>query len=131
MSVRRAGSAVPSVTATLAAAHDRRQESASRRRGRMGQFRRSGQFADPNQDINLLGIGLGEHPRRRTGVLIWAVVVAAEGPEIALHGQPRDIYPTNAVAKRWTAHETGFLRSYAEDMSAAVARISAAGTGPA
>jgi hypothetical protein len=88
---------------------------------------------DPNPDINLLGIGLGEHLRRRNGVLNWAVVVAAEGPEIALHGQPGDIiiYPTNAVAKRWATHDMGFLRTYAEDMSAAVARITAAGTAPA
>ena len=34
----------------------------------MGLFRRRIRPAEPNQDINLLGIGLGEHLRRRTGV---------------------------------------------------------------
>jgi hypothetical protein len=86
---------------------------------------------DPNPDVNLLGIGLGEHLCRRTGVLNWAVVMEEHRAEIALHAQPGDIliYPTNAVAKRWTAHEVGFLPSFAEDMADAVARI-ASGTAP-
>ena len=80
---------------------------------------------DPNPNINLLGIGVGEHLRRRTGVLDGAVVVDADGAEIALHGQPGEIiiYPTNAVAKRWTAREVGFLPDFAEQTVDAVARI--------
>jgi hypothetical protein len=79
---------------------------------------------DPNPDINLIGIGLGEHLRHRTG-LQWAVVTDAKGAEIALHGQPGDIliYPTNAVAKRWVAHQAGFLPSFADEVVRSVEEI--------
>ena len=79
---------------------------------------------DPNPDINLIGLGLGEHLRRRT-ILDWAVVTDAHGTEMALHGRPGEIviYPANAVAKRWAAHETGFLPAFVEETVAAVSRI--------
>lgn len=43
--------------------------------------------------------------------LRWVDASHALGTEIAVHGQPGDIllYPTNVVAKRWVAHEYGFL----------------------
>ncbi|GAA5122471.1 hypothetical protein [Haloechinothrix salitolerans] len=43
--------------------------------------------------------------------LRWVDASDALGTEIAVHGQPGDIllYPTNIVAKRWVAHEYGFL----------------------
>jgi hypothetical protein len=79
---------------------------------------------DPNPDINLIGIGLGEHLRHRTG-LQWAVVTDADGAAIALHGQPGDIliYPTNAVAKRWVAHQAGFLPGFADEVVRSVEEI--------
>jgi hypothetical protein len=79
---------------------------------------------DPNPDINLIGIALGEHLRHRTG-LQWAVVTDAEGAEIALYGQPGDIliYPTNAVAKRWVAHQAGFLPGFADEVVRSVEEI--------
>jgi hypothetical protein len=79
---------------------------------------------DPNPDINLIGLGLGEHLRRRT-ILDWAVVTDAHGTEMALHGRPGEIviYPANAVAKRWVAQETGFLPAFVEATVAAVSRI--------
>lgn len=82
------------------------------------------QRPDANLTINLLGIGLGEHLRLRTSVLNWAIA-EADTAELALHAQPGDvlIYPTNAVAKRWTARETGFIRAFAHDTANAVARI--------
>jgi hypothetical protein len=79
---------------------------------------------DPNPDINLIGIGLGEHLRHRAG-LQWAVVTDAEGAEIALYGQPGDIliYPTSAVAKRWVAHQAGFLPDFADEVVRSVEEI--------
>lgn len=79
---------------------------------------------DPNADINLIGIGLGEYLHQWTG-LSWVVAADAGSTEIALHGQPGDvlIYPTNAVAKRWVARETGFLPGFAAEILDAVAQI--------
>jgi hypothetical protein len=79
---------------------------------------------DPNPDINLIGIGLGEHLRRRVG-LYWAVATDAASTEIALHGQPGDIliYPTNAVAQRWIARQVGFLPGFADEVVRSVAEI--------
>ena len=79
---------------------------------------------DPNPDINLIGIGLGEHLRYRTG-LDWVVVTDTDGAEIALYGQPGDIliYPTNAIAKRWVAHQAGFLPQFAEEIVRSVKEI--------
>jgi len=79
---------------------------------------------DPNPDINLIGIGLGEHLRRRAG-LQWVVSSDAHGTEIALHGQPGGIliYPTNAVAKRWVAHQVGFLPDFADEVVRSVVEL--------
>ncbi|WP_116946953.1 DUF3806 domain-containing protein [Jiangella endophytica] len=65
---------------------------------------------DPNELINRLGVGFGEHVRRRAG-LAWVVASDEHGTELALHGQPGDVllYPANLVAKRWVAGETGVL----------------------
>ena len=82
---------------------------------------------DPNPDINLIGLGLGAHLVGRTG-LDWAVVSDGSASEIALYGQLGDImiYPTNAVAKRWVAHEMGFLPNFSERTIQTVAHIQTA-----
>jgi hypothetical protein len=69
--------------------------------------------SDPNPDINLIGIGLGQHFVARMG-LEWGAVTDPAGTEISVHGQPGDIliYPTNAVAKRWVAQEAGFIPDF-------------------
>jgi hypothetical protein len=77
---------------------------------------------DPNPMINLMGLGLGEHIARRSG-LSWVVASDEHGTEIALHGRVGDvlIYPTNAVAKRWVAGEVGFLPGFVEQVLQSVA----------
>ena len=66
--------------------------------------------ADPNDLINRLGSGLGEHIRRHTD-LTWVVAADQFGTEIALHRGDGNVlvYPANMVAKRWVAGELGAL----------------------
>ncbi|MCW2603862.1 MAG: hypothetical protein JWN61_1997 [Pseudonocardiales bacterium] len=70
---------------------------------------------DPNDAINRIGIGVGEHIRRRTG-LEWAIATDEYGTELALVGQPGDvlIFPPNLVAKRWSDEGIGVLPNLIE-----------------
>lgn len=79
---------------------------------------------DPNDLINRLGIGFGEHVRRQIG-LTWVVASDEYGTELALHGQPGDIllYPANLVAKRWVTGETGVLPELAAALIERVTHI--------
>ncbi|WP_053206230.1 DUF3806 domain-containing protein [Jiangella muralis] len=79
---------------------------------------------DPNELINRLGIGFGEHLRKRIG-LAWVIAADEHGTELALHGQPGDVllYPANLVAKRWVAGQTGVLPELAAALIEQVARL--------
>ncbi len=80
--------------------------------------------ADPNPVINRIGIGLGQHILEATG-LHWVGVTDEYGTDIAIHGQPGNIllYPTNSVAKRWTAGEFGFIPQFVQQSIQTVTRM--------
>jgi len=82
--------------------------------------------ADPNELINVIGIGLGEHLVCRAG-LQWVVATDEAGTELAVRGQSGSviIYPTNVVAKRWVAGERAFLGRFADDVVQRIAEIRA------
>ena len=65
---------------------------------------------DPNFLINMIGLAFGQRLVDELG-LEWAVVTDEHGTEIAVHGQPNDIlvFPTNAMAKRWTSGDENFV----------------------
>ncbi len=74
--------------------------------------------------INRIGLGLGEHIRRRTD-LAWVVAADQYGTEIALHRASGNVLvcPTNMLAKRWVAGEIGAATRLAEATIAAVHNI--------
>ncbi|AND16199.1 DUF3806 domain-containing protein [Rathayibacter tritici] len=68
--------------------------------------------SDPTVSVNALGTVFGEHLVRRT--MMRGVMATDEyGTELAVHDSATStlIYPPNAVAKRWTAGESGAIRS--------------------
>jgi hypothetical protein len=85
---------------------------------------------DPHAIINQIGLAFGQHIADHTG-LAWGVATSERGPEIALH-RPRTpgevvLYPTDMVAQRWGAHETGMLAPLARATIQAVKDIPAHG----
>ncbi len=83
-----------------------------------------GQRSDPNEVINLLGVGFGEFVRRISNTR-WVIAGDQHGAELALHGQPGDIlmFPQNMVAKRWVAHESGALPALASATARSIEEI--------
>ena len=85
---------------------------------------------DPHVIINQIGLAFGQHIADHTG-LVWGVATSERGPAIALH-RPRTagqvvLYPTDMVAQRWGAHETGVLAPLARATVDAVRDIPASG----
>lgn len=82
---------------------------------------------DPNHVINMIGLAFGQHLATACG-LSWVVATDEHGTEIALHAQPGDIliYPTNLVAKRWTASEGAFMEELFAHMETDIARMRSA-----
>ncbi|MGD9697246.1 MAG: DUF3806 domain-containing protein [Thermoleophilia bacterium] len=70
---------------------------------------------DPNDLINRIGVGLGEHIRLRCG-LRWVIATDEHGTDLAIHGEPGAIlvFPAGMVAARWVAREAGALPPLAE-----------------
>jgi len=83
--------------------------------------------ADPNRVINMIGLAFGHHLVTACD-LSWVVATDEHGTEIALHAQPGDIliYPTNLVAKRWTAREGAFMEKLFVQIETDIARIRSA-----
>jgi Domain of unknown function (DUF3806) len=79
---------------------------------------------DPNVFINAFGIAFGQRLIDDLA-LRWAVVTDADGTELAVHGQPGDllVFPANAVAKRFTAGETGFFEPLYDGIRSEVERL--------
>jgi hypothetical protein len=85
---------------------------------------------DPHAIVNQIGLAFGQLIANHTG-LEWGVATNARGPEIALHrpstGGALVIYPTDMVAKRWEAGETGVLPALARATIQAVQELPASG----
>ena len=79
---------------------------------------------DPNPVINALGLALGKYLVDRLE-LSWKVVTDEYGTEIAIHGQPGDIFifPTNLVAKRFESRTTGFFVPVAAEIETSVTKL--------
>jgi Domain of unknown function (DUF3806) len=64
---------------------------------------------DPNPAINVVGLAFGQLLADRLG-LSWIALTDEHGTEIAVRGRADfTVFPTNFVAKRYEARETGFL----------------------
>ena len=64
---------------------------------------------DPNPGINMVGLGLGHLLVERLG-LDWVALTDEYGTEVAVRGRADfTVFPTNFVAKRYEARETGFI----------------------
>ena len=74
--------------------------------------------SDPNGSINIIGTVFGEHLVRRT-TMRWVIATDEYGTELAIHDTDTDllVYPANAVAKRWSAQESGaFIPGFGDDI---------------
>lgn len=72
---------------------------------------------DPNIMINALGVAVGDVVCARVPGARWATVADSEGTELAVVVRPPDgpvIFPANAVAKRWSAGERGWVPGFIE-----------------
>jgi hypothetical protein len=75
---------------------------------------------DPNPTINALGAGVGQLFVDDLG-LRWALATDQHGSELAVVGEPGLVlYPTNAVAKRWTGENQSTLEDYLGGVAEAV-----------
>jgi hypothetical protein len=79
------------------------------------------QRPDPNAIISQIGLAFGQYVADQAR-LDWMVATDDHGTEIALHRERGNvlIYPTDLVAKRWTAHERSVLPGLARAMIQAV-----------
>jgi hypothetical protein len=73
----------------------------------------TGRKSDPNPTINMIGIGLGECLNQLIGTA-WVVANEASGGELAIHRAASNVlmYPPNAVGKRWSDQEPGFIPGF-------------------
>ena len=74
--------------------------------------------SDPNNLINIIGIGLGEHLVQLTA-MVWVVASDSEGVELAVRGSEGGwlVYPANFVAKRWVKRERGaFIPAFTKEI---------------
>jgi hypothetical protein len=70
-----------------------------------------GELEDPNAAINLVGLAFGQLLVDELQ-LSWAVLTDENGTEIAVRDESNfTVFPTNFVAKRYRARETGFIAS--------------------
>jgi hypothetical protein len=83
---------------------------------------------DVNTLVNAAGIAFGAH-LAQDAVLDWVIATDDQGSDLALHGEPGNIFlfPANAVAKRVTAGEVGFIVSLHHAMVGAVEQQRAQG----
>lgn len=81
---------------------------------------------DPAGITHQVGLALGEHVARRTG-LLWRIALTEAGPEIALW-RAEDavvVYPARLVAQCWAARETRVVPTLARSLVASAAPVSA------
>jgi len=79
---------------------------------------------DPNQIITQIGLGFGQYVADQAK-LDWTVATDSQGAEIALHRARGNvlIYPTNVVAKQWSAHDFHTLPALAREMIATLDQL--------
>jgi hypothetical protein len=80
---------------------------------------------DPNPTINAFGAGIGQLFVDDLG-LRWALVTDQYGSELGVVGDPSLVlYPTNAVAKRWSGENQSTLEDYLGQVSDTVRDLQA------
>lgn len=73
--------------------------------------------ADPTQVLTMIGIAMGEHVQRQTGVS-WRVASDDEGPDLALVASDDAgvFFPVDPVADNWNAGQRGWLAIFIADL---------------
>jgi Domain of unknown function (DUF3806) len=80
--------------------------------------------ADPNPEINMVGIAFGHLLVERLGVA-WVALTDERGTELAVRGRADfTVFPTNFVAKRYAGRETGFIAPAFDEMVRAAESLS-------
>lgn len=83
---------------------------------------------DPNAVINVVGIAVGDAVCARVPGARWAAVVDAGGTELAIIMPPpagATVFPTNAVAKRWTDGERGWIPDFIDWLAGRLIEVTA------
>lgn len=75
------------------------------------------QRSDPTQVLTMIGIAMGEHVQRQTGVS-WRVASDDEGPDLALVASDDAgvFFPVDPVADNWNAGQRGWLATFIGDL---------------
>ena len=74
------------------------------------------EHGDPNAAINMVGLAFGEMLARRLD-LSWVALTDEHGTEIAVRGRADfTVFPTNFIAKRYEARDTGFIAPAFDEM---------------
>jgi hypothetical protein len=72
--------------------------------------------SDPNPAINVVGLAFGQLLADDLG-LSWVALTDEHGTEIAVRGRADfTVFPTNFIAKRYEARETGFIAPAFQEM---------------